>query len=200
MIYITSWSEPVGESKYSYRIMLQCEQCGAIVIRHHSKCRKQKTCGCVSPRLSHGYARKGNNMHPLYRAWAAFKNRCYNPNNRQYKRYGARGIKVCRRWISSPKTFVEWGLRNGWKPGLIIDRKNNNGNYEPRNIRFVDSTVSAQNRRVVKLTPRKVIIIRRMLKEGLTASEIAKRIRSSIGTIYDIKYEKTWRNVISQQQ
>ena len=75
------------------------------------------------------------------------KSRCYNPNNKSYKNYGARGIKVCDEWLTDSRKFVEWSLVSGWKKGLTLDRIDVNGNYEPNNCRWTSYEVQNNNRR-----------------------------------------------------
>lgn len=81
---------------------------------------------------------------PLYNKWCSMKERCLNPNNSHYNRYGGRGIRVCDDWLNFD-TFRKWCLSNGYSPGLTIDRIDNNGNYEPSNCRFVTSAVQNRN-------------------------------------------------------
>lgn len=73
----------------------------------------------------------------LYAVWNAMKQRCCNPKNKRWSRYGGRGIKVCEEWKNSFESFREWALTHGYAEGLTIDRKNNDGNYEPDNCRWV---------------------------------------------------------------
>lgn len=80
---------------------------------------------------------------PLYNKWCSMKERCSNPHNKRYSRYGGRGIKVCDEWLDFAK-FRDWCLSNGYSQGLTIDRINNDGNYEPSNCRFIST--SEQNR------------------------------------------------------
>lgn len=135
---------------------LRCD-CGKITIARlsHLKHGTTKSCGCLRHELllarntgetnvsyNHGY-----HKHPLYQVWQNFKQRCYNPKNTQYKIYGKRGIIVCKQWLNNPEKFVKWGIAHGWERGLWIDRENNNGNYSPRNCRFVTPKVSASNQR-----------------------------------------------------
>lgn len=89
--------------------------------------------------------------HPLYLIWAAMIRRCYNKNTSSYNRYGGRGIKVADEW-HDPKTFIMFAEKMpkyspekiGRKGGLSIDRINNDGNYEPNNVRW--ATVMEQYR------------------------------------------------------
>ena len=73
--------------------------------------------------------------------------RCYYPTTHGYERYGGRGIKICDEWLNNPRSFYDWSIKNGYKKGLTIDRKNVNGNYEPTNCRWVTREIQDNNRR-----------------------------------------------------
>lgn len=90
----------------------------------------------------HGY-----HSSPLYAVLADIKRRCNNKNRPDYARYGGRGINICEEWANNPKEFVDWALSNGWGKGLQIDRKDNDGNYEPSNCRIVTCRLNSENRR-----------------------------------------------------
>lgn len=83
---------------------------------------------------------------PEYRTWYAMKSRCTKPNQKDYRFYGARGIKVCDRWLSSFHNFLE---DMGRKPdkGYSIERIDVHGNYEPPNCRWATWLEQRMNKR-----------------------------------------------------
>lgn len=84
---------------------------------------------------------------PLYTRWKSMKERCDNPHHTSYPNYGGRGIKVCKEWSRSFVAYRNWALSSGYKPGLQLDRINNDGNYEPSNCRWSTPKEQAYNRR-----------------------------------------------------
>lgn len=81
----------------------------------------------------------------LFLVYSGMKQRCRNPNHHKFHRYGGRGIKICESW-SRFQPFYLWASSHGYQHGLLIDRIDNDGNYEPSNCRFVTPKESAQNR------------------------------------------------------
>lgn len=74
------------------------------------------------------------------------KQRCTNPKNKYFRRYGGRGISVCPEWAADYGPFFIWATSNGYREGLQIDRIDNNGNYTPDNCRWVTAKVNTNNR------------------------------------------------------
>lgn len=82
----------------------------------------------------------------LYYLWRTMIHRCENPRRESYERYGGRGISVCSEWHEANK-FMDWAEREGYAPGLQLDRINNNGDYCPENCRWVTAKENARNTR-----------------------------------------------------
>ncbi len=112
----------------------------------------------VKGQVPHNFVDGDNNKvnktecHYIARLWQGIKQRCYNPNEKGYRWYGARGIKMYEPWIKDRQLFKQWILDNlGHRPeGYSIDRIDFNGNYEPDNLRWADKTTQIQNRRCMK--------------------------------------------------
>jgi hypothetical protein len=103
-----------------------------------------RSCGCKRGYHTHGYT-KGRKRQPLWVTWQGMLQRCYDPNNIAYERYGGRGIRVCKRWRHSFENFLaDVGER---PPGHSIDRINNSGNYKPGNVKWSTPKEQANNRR-----------------------------------------------------
>lgn len=102
--------------------------------------RSGKSNGCNKCfRIKHGGSRS-----PEYHIWIDMKQRCLNPNEPNYKHYGARGVKVCQRWQNKFENFLEdMGRRPG--PKMQIDRIDVNGDYCPENCRWVTSKENTRN-------------------------------------------------------
>ena len=111
-----------------------------------------KSCGCfkkeilISTNTTHGLCPK-NSINPEYNAWSHMKSRCLDVNDQQYKNYGARGIKVCERWVNSFDSFLkDMGRRPSSKHSL--DRwPDINGNYTVENCRWGTTREQSRGKR-----------------------------------------------------
>lgn len=157
-----------------------------------------QSCGCFQKeemsktKIKHGHKANGIAT-KTYKAWQAIHQRCNNPNSPAYEDYGGRGITVCEQW----NTFENFLEDMGEGPeGLTIDRKDNDGNYEPGNCRWATPKEQNRNTNRTKLTPLKVQVIKKLLKESqLRQLDIADIFSIKQFTISSIKIGRIWSDI-----
>jgi hypothetical protein len=128
-----------------------CQRCGIPFLAHRGAIgRKQQFCSTFCHREFVGSPARidGRSTHPQYDRWYNMVARCTNPTHPSYKNYGGRGIIVCGKWLD-PLTFFQYlGEELGDCPeGHSIDRIDNDGNYEPGNIRWASLSEQNSNQR-----------------------------------------------------
>lgn len=104
------------------------------------------SCGCFHKErtIKHGVTNSGH-----YHRWHAMMDRCYNPQCKSWSNYGGRGIKVCDRWHDAANFVAD--LPEGYSKFLELDRIDNDGDYEPGNIRWATRQQNTANRRTARL-------------------------------------------------
>jgi hypothetical protein len=132
-----------GNGKSSW--FARCE-CGKEKIVRSSSLRTSQSCGCGRKnRLRHGHA-GSRSRSSEYRAWQDMKSRCLNPKTTNYQDYGGRGITVCERWMNSFETFLQ-DMGKKPAPDYSLDRRKNNGPYDPQNCQWATRDAQLKNRR-----------------------------------------------------
>lgn len=134
--------------------------------------------------------------HPLYVIWRSMITRCESPSFPQWADYGGRGISVCDRWRKSFPAFVK---DMGERPiGCQLDRKDNDGNYDPDNCKWSTRTEQQRNRRttvkvtidghqyllaeLASLSKLKPDTIAGRARKGLTLEQVLHNPRVNLGT------------------
>ena len=134
------------------RFLCRCA-CGTerVVRLTHLRQGRSKSCGCLCKELSTERATKhGHAGTPLYQVWCDMVRRCTNPKHTRFKDWGGRGITICEEWLNL-ENFLAWVGTSGYRPGLLIDRIDNDGNYKPSNCRWVTMKEQGNNRRSNRL-------------------------------------------------
>ena len=112
--------------------------------------RLQKRKEAFNKDLQKSIVKDGRSKHPLFQKWSNMLDRCYLPSANNFKYYGARGIEVCIRWQVDFWAFVEDLEALGECPeGFSLDRIDEDGPYDPRNVRWASAETQSRNRRVV---------------------------------------------------
>lgn len=139
--------EPVGQNKLGHFLWRCACSCGNKCVVPGYVLRKgtSKSCGCLqkesaSKRLkTHGMFYK-----KIYAVWAGMIGRCTNEKNKDWKKYGGRGVKVEKRWLVFENFYSDMGE---CPTGLSLGRIDNNGDYSKANCRWEDDYKQNNNRR-----------------------------------------------------
>lgn len=168
--------------------------CGArkVVAATSLKSGLSKTCGASlhrDPVRKHGQAYAGKQT-PLYRTWANMRQRCTNPNNPDYHRYGGRGVKVCARWDIFENFAADMGPKPS--PAHTIDRRDNSRGYEPSNCTWATRKQQCLNRAYTKMTDRIAAAVRESKR---SYQALADEYGVSKSTIAAIRSGQNWKEV-----
>jgi len=146
----------------------------------HLTTNNTQSCGCI---MSENNKTHGLSNTHLYSVWADMKDRRNNKNSPAYHNYGGRGISVCNEWKKSFEAFYNFALNNGFKIGIEIDRIDNDGNYEPSNVRFTTRKQNTRNRRnntIITINGISKTLIEWAEKSGIGRATIGWRYKNGI--------------------
>lgn len=143
-----------------------------------------RSCGCfVSENARIASKTHGECYTQLYHVWEKIKARCNNPNEKSYKNYGGRGIKICEEWLDYI-SFRDWAKENGYEAQLTIDRIDNNLGYFPGNCRWVTNAENQKNKRNTRF-----VTFRGKIK---TLSDWARILEIPYSTLFGRLYSCGW--------
>ena len=150
-----------------------------------------KTCG----RCERGHPKHGMDKTPTYHAWSGMLQRCKNPKNKFFHRYGGRGISVCERWNDFQSFFADMGE----KPmGLSLDRIDNDKGYSPENCRWATTNQQVRNRAVtlcVEHEGRMMDVVELAERHGLSRKLVAERLKRGLSiedALSNVRYSR-WK-------
>ena len=157
-----------------------CDCGGKAIVTSCNLVRKNTlSCGCIQKeRTSQASKKHGLSQHSCYNVWRAMINRCENPKNNGYYRYGGRGINVCERWHKFENFVADMGIS---APKKDIDRIDNDQGYSKNNCHWVSRTENSRN-------TSKTIMLE---WEGKILPLI------TLGEIYGIKYKCLYKRIRS---
>lgn len=165
--------EQSGVNSFGHPLWLCKCDCGNTrkIVGSDLRARSHKSCGCSQ------MTQNGLHLHPLYQTWRGMLKRCYNPKACGFTNYGGRGIRVCDRWHIL-QNFID-DMYATWKPGLEIDRMDNNGNYCPENCQWTTPYLQSRNmrrNRLVTYNGRTQCVTDWAKEFGLHKSTLARRL------------------------
>lgn len=98
--------------------------------------------------IGSSYVSKFGKQPRLSNILRVMKMRCYNPKHIYYNAYGGRGICICDEWRNDTGAFIEWALSHGYRDDLTIDRIDNDGDYCPKNCRWITRSENSKKSQI----------------------------------------------------
>lgn len=114
-----------------------------------------------------------------YQSWISMRERCTDPNHKNYKNYGSRGITIDPRWDSFKNFMLDMGRKPD--PKFTIEREDVNGNYEPKNCKWISRKDQGRNRRnsvFVTYNGKRMLLIDIVEELGLSRGIVYGRLKA----------------------
>lgn len=138
--------------QYKSKWLCTCECGNETSVQSYSlRSGNTKSCGCLQKEIVaeqstiHGNSKRGK-MSPEYLSWSNMHTRCKNKNSPSYCSYGKRGISVYKKWNKFENFLADMGEKPS--PEHSLERKENDGNYEPNNCKWATVEEQARNKRL----------------------------------------------------
>lgn len=155
-----------------------------------AKTRATVSCGCYGrvKSITHGHSRNGK-LSRTYIAWKSMLQRCTDPSSTSYRHYGGRGIAIAAHWLLFDNFLADMGV---CPPGMTLDRRKNNGNYEASNCRWLTRVDQNRNRSLTRLTVDAVQEIHGRCEHGESQRSVAKRLGISETLLSQVRRGHIW--------
>lgn len=148
--------QPNGRRRVMWECVCNCPNKTICVVRGEDlRSGNSQSCGCYQKECAASHSTHGKTNSRLFYVWHDMKTRCYNPNVRNHKDYGGRGITVCPEWVDKESGFINfynWAIANGYdetapRGQCTLERIATDGNYEPGNCKWATNQEQANNKR-----------------------------------------------------
>lgn len=115
----------------------KCNTCGYIFEKRWFDISKANTCTHLNSAGMLIQKKEKWQNKKLQRVFVGMVDRCYNKNDKNYKWYGQKGVRICNEWMQHPELFEQWALSSGYKNSLTIDRIDSSKDYSPDNCQWL---------------------------------------------------------------
>ena len=168
--------------RVAWNVICNCGN-SKVVTTHELHSGDTRSCGCIHKeqlaKRNKQNAKHGMSKTKTYNTWNNIKDRCYNPNCKYYQDYGGRGISMYGDWLNNFQAFYDYvsKLLHFNEAGYSLDRINNDGNYEPNNLRWATQKEQLRNTRVNRIVEYQ--------GRAITLSEVAELTGISFATLHN---------------